>query len=166
MNNHIRYSRLRPPPETPKDEICKCGGNKPIKLMCALSYNPLHCIDCNLEVLPESLSLSDKLIELIASWRNLYDAIDRLWLDSGGYEAWAGSQLIDIGSPVNKLGMAVRKDLDVVCRCYYWYFQDQSKEGFESITKCPSCKNPFSVYGSGIFPQHVCEQCSIITVGE
>jgi len=132
--------------------------------MSALSYNPLHCIDCNLEVLPESLSLSDTLVERIASWRNLYDAIDRLWLDSEEYEAWAGSQLADIGNRVNKLGMAVRRDLDVVRRCYYWYFQDQSKEGFKSITNCPICQNRFSVYRAGIFPQYLCEQCSIITI--
>ncbi len=160
------YSRLRPPPETPPDEICSCKGNKPIKLMCTLGYNPLHCVDCNLERDPKSLDLSKSLIQAIAFWRNIYDAIDRLWLDSGEYETWAKEELKNIHSPINQRGMALRKDLDQIHRCYYWYFQDQSDEEYEPITHCPNCHEPLTIYSGGIFRQLICEQCSIITMGE
>ena len=165
MSNRDLYFKLRPPPETPRDEICTCKGNRPVKLMCALGYNPLHCIDCNLEVAPESLALSERFIEKLVSWRDLYDAIDQLWLDSGEYETWAREQLTDITSSVNSRGMALQRDLDVSRRCYFWYFQDQSIEGFQPITQCPNCHGPLAVYPNGIFPQFVCEQCGIITVG-
>ncbi len=53
--------------------------------MQALGENPIHCLNCNLEVPPEKLDLATKLIDAVAFWRNVYDAIDRLWLDSGAY---------------------------------------------------------------------------------
>jgi predicted nucleic acid-binding Zn ribbon protein len=134
--------------------------------MTALNYNPLHCIDCNLEIPPESLDLSAEVVDAIAYWRNIYDAIDRLWLDSKEYEIWAKHQLAEITSPVNKRGMVLRKRLDAIRRCYYWYFQNQSAEGFRPIERCPSCGCLLAVYSNGIFRQLICEQCSLITVGE
>src|SRR3569832_102665 len=160
MDTQKPYFKLHPPLETPGDEICKCGRNKPIKLMCALTYNPLHCIDCNLEIMPESLDLSETLVDAIAYWRSLFDAIDRLWLASGEYENWAKTQLIDIASPVNRLGLNVQKDLNGIRRCYYWYFQDQSAEGYEPTKHCPNCLEAFGQYSEGIFKQSICEQCS------
>lgn len=139
---------------------------KPIKLMDALSYNPLHCIDCNLERTPESLDLSESLAQSIAFWRDVHNAIDHLWLDSNEYEAWAKEQLEDINSPVNRRGLVLCKDLNAICRCYYWYFQDQSSDEFEPMTHCPNCHEPFTLYANGIFRQFTCEQCGIITVAE
>ena len=159
------YSKLHPPPETPEDELCSCDGNKPIKLMYALSYNPLCCIDCNLQVVPETLALNLRLVEAIASWRDVMGAIDHLWLDSGAYEAWAKQQLSTIASPVNQQGLVVCKELDAIRRCYYWYFQDESSEDYEPITHCPNCQQELVGYSNGIFRQLLCEQCSIITVG-
>jgi hypothetical protein len=166
MSNHDRYFKLTPPPQTPEVEICRCEGNRPIKLMASLSYNPLHCIDCNLEVAPESLALSVPLVEATAHWRDLYNAIDWLWLDSGEYEMWAKEQLVDIASPVNQRGIVLCRNLDAVRRCYYWYFQDQSVEGFKPITHCPNCHKPLATHSNGVFRQLICEQCTIITVGE
>ena len=125
MTHHIHdpYLKLRPPPATPFHELCHCPGHPAIKLMCALNYNPLHCLDCNLEIEPASLPLPVQLVESIAAWRSSYDAIDRLWLESGEYEAWAKAQLSDITSPINVGGMRLRAQLDVVRRCYLWYFQ-------------------------------------------
>ncbi len=134
--------------------------------MSALSYNPLHCIDCNLEIAPQSLALTQYLVDAVAYWQHLYDAIDRLWLDSAEYEAWAKLQLSDILSPINQRGLSVCRELDPVRRCYYWYFQDQSAEGFKPLTHCPSCHQRFMAYSDRIFPQFICERCSIITVGE
>jgi predicted nucleic acid-binding Zn ribbon protein len=160
------YFKLRPPPPTSDDELCACQGHKPIKLMCALSSNPIHCIDCNLEVPPEWLSLNVELVEDIAYWRNVYAAIDDLWLDSGEYEAWAKQQLVDITSPANTHGLEVREALANVRQCYYWYFQDQSDEEYDPITHCPRCQTTLTKYDGGIFLQLLCEQCQIITVGE
>lgn len=158
------YLRLREPLPTPDDEICKCLERKAIKLMSALSQNPIHCVDCNLEVTPEALALEAMLIDEIASWRSVFDGIDRLWLDSGEYEAWARNQLLDIRSPVNRRGMEVSESLNRVRRCYYWYFQDQSTVDFEPVKVCPACQRRFMLYPHGIFPQFVCEDCRIITV--
>lgn len=162
MANSDRFFKLRAPPQTPEDEICKCEATKPIKLMQALGYNPLHCIDCNLQIAPESLSLSESLIEHIAEWSRLYDAIDRLWLDSGAYEDWAEVQLLDITSPVNQRGLAVRQELEAIRPCYYWCFQDESSESFEPLTLCPACQRPLTKYPHGIFPQLICQSCTLI----
>lgn len=62
------YFKLRPPKPTLADELCRCVGRTPIKLMYALSYNPIHCMGCNLEVPPQSLTLSEPLVEEIADW--------------------------------------------------------------------------------------------------
>ena len=159
------YLKLRPPPATPPDELCHCLGHPAIKLMCALSYNPVHCLDCNLEIEPASLPLPTQLIEPIAAWRSDYDAIDRLWLASGEYEVWAKAQLSDITSPINIGALHLRARLDPVRRCYLWYFQDQSADPFIPITQCPSCGNAFTAYDSGIFAQYICEDCGIVIVG-
>ncbi len=160
------YFKLRPPSPTPDDELCQCMGDTPVKLMCALSYNPIHCIVCNLEVPPETLGFDTTLVEAIAVWRRIYEALDRLWLDSGEYEAWATSELGDITSPVNKRGRDVAAQVNARRRCYYWLFQDQSIPHFEAIGECPSCRQTFKTFDGGIFRQDICEECSIITVGE
>src|SRR5512137_808804 len=103
------YFKLQPPLPTPDNELCKCVGNKPIKLICDLGYNPLHCLECNLEIPLKTLILSEELIDAISAWRDVYSALDRLWLDSGEYEGWAKGQLVDISSPVNQRGLALRQ---------------------------------------------------------
>jgi hypothetical protein len=165
MNNDP-YSKLRPPEPTPESEICSCAGDPPIKLMSALSSNPIHCVNCNLEVRPETLELTPELIEAIAFWGRPYDAIDRLWLDSREYEDWAKEQLSDISSAVNVRGRAVQDQLNRLRRCYYWFFQDASSDDYEPMKECPSCGKPLLPYTHGIFPQLVCEPCSLIIVGD
>jgi len=155
---------LKPPAATDPSEICKCSGDKPVKLMCALSYNPIHCIDCNLEVAPTRLPITSGIVRSVANWCWLYSAIDRLWLASGDYEEWAKAELSDIHSSVNRLGLSARSDVDSVRRCYYWLFQDQSVDEFESIEICPICSLAFTRYDEGIYPQLKCEGCSLITV--
>ena len=160
------YFKLRPPDSTPADEICSCQGSPPIKLMCALSYNPIHCMNCNLEVAPESLRLAEKLTEWVAFWRACYGAIARLWLESREYEGWAKQQLADIASPMNMRGRELQSELSNVRRCYYWYFQDESAEDYEPISRCPVCGGQVRAYDSGIFKQVVCGACMIVAAGE
>ena len=68
------YAKLRPPEPTPIDELCQCVG-APVKLMCAFSYNPVHCMDCNLAVPPETLALPESIVEAIVRWREVYEAL-------------------------------------------------------------------------------------------
>ncbi len=159
------YTKLQPPAATPADELCQCA-EVPLKLMSALSYNPVHCMDCNLEVAPGTLAFSRSLVEAIAGWRDIYDAIDRLWLDSGPYEQWTRTELTDITSAANARGRSVQQDINSVRRCFYWYFQDQSVPQYRPITSCPVCGEPLTDYTNGIFLQRVCEKDSIVTSGE
>jgi hypothetical protein len=159
------YDKLCPPKPTPDSEICKCPGEKPIKLMNTFSFNPIHCLDCNLEVPPGRINLSAELAEAIAFWSRIYRAIDHLWLDVD-YEDWAEQELSDINSSVNKRGREIAKTLNESHRCYYWYHQDQSADFFRPITDCPLCGEELVEYINGIFQQRICHSCSIVTVGE
>jgi predicted nucleic acid-binding Zn ribbon protein len=134
--------------------------------MVTFGYNPIHCMDCNLEVPPERLGFSEELAEALAGWRDVHSSIDLLWLDSGAYEEWAYQQLSDLASETNQRGLAVRAAIDPVRRCYYWCFQDETGDHGALRHDCPSCHQPLLEYPHGIFLQLVCEQCSIVTVGE
>lgn len=160
------YFKLRPPAPTFLDELCQCDPPRPIKLMDALGYNPLHCIDCNGEVTPESLALPIDLVEPIVRWRSVVQSLYLLWLDSGAYEVWAETELRTITSAVNQEGIEVQAMLNSVRRCYFHYFQDQSIDDFVPIQYCPGCQQPLTAYLHGSYRQLICEQCSIITVGK
>lgn len=166
MSRNDPYSKLRAPGPTPPDEVCRCPGEPAIKLMSALGHNPLHCLDCNGEVPPETLALPAPLVEAIAGWRSVYDAIYRLWLDSGAYETWAKAQLADIASDVNVRGREVVAALDRIRRCYYWHFQDETEDRLRPITRCPACGKRMTAYDGGLFAQRICESCRLVTVGE
>lgn len=157
------YEKLRPPPPTASEDLCVCRDEPPIKFMSALGYNPLHCMRCNGEVLPEVLRLPEALAEAIASWRSVYDALDRLWLASATYEIWARSELESIASSVNAEGRAVQAQVNRLRRCYYWWFQDQSIDGYAPPSRCPSCQQQLAPFPET--DQQVCERCSIVTVG-
>ena len=156
------FDRLRPPPATPEDEVCPCGSGIPIKLMCALTYNPVHCMRCNLERSPARLGLDASLVEEVSYWRNIYDGIYTMWLDSGEYEAWARAQLVDLSSPVNRRGRALQAKLDRLTRSYYWLFEDSSADDYTPLAACPSCGRPWEPcqHRPG---QLVCELCSLVT---
>jgi hypothetical protein len=165
MEHHDTYAKLRPPAPTPPDELCTCVG-VPLKLMSALDDNPLHCLNCNLEVPPDDLGLSEPIVEAIAGWRSVDDAIHRLWLDSGPYEQWARMQLSDISSAANTRGRRVQSMINDIRRCYFWYFQDTSTEDYNLIEFCPICGERLRLYSQGIFIQRICERASIVTIGE
>jgi predicted nucleic acid-binding Zn ribbon protein len=132
----------------------------------ALGANPIHCLDCNREVALESLPLDVRLIDRIASWRSVAVALDHLWLDSGQYEDWARGELSDIHSAVNRRGREVRRELDQLRRCYYWWFQDESVDDFQPRRDCPDCGRPFQLHEGRLLKQFVCEACSLVTSGE
>lgn len=160
-----KYSKLRPPLPTPPEEICSCLDSPPIKLMYALGDNPIHCMNCNLEVDPATLDLPADLVEETAYWRWIHGAIYALWLASGEYEEWARMQLSDISNPLNQQGRQIQANLNPIRRCYYWYFQDQSADDFEPLVPCPSCGSQLKLYTDGIFEQRICDACSIVVPG-
>ena len=155
--------KLEAPASTPADEICRCAVRPPIKLMHALGFNPIHCLRCNLEVDPRSLPLTDRVVDDIAAWRDVYGAIDRLWLDSGPYEGWAADQLADLGSPINLAGRSVQARLQQLHPCYYWVFQ---RDESSPPRRCPLCSAALTEGPSDVIPQWVCERCRLVGAGD
>ena len=154
-----RYFKLRPPPATPADEICACTDDPPIKLMgSCLFENPIHCLRCNLEVVPERLALTPEEVEAVARWHGTFGAIEQLELDSGPYELWARAQLMDASSPVNIEGRRVAAMLRSH-DCYYWWFQpiDVDRD-IPALSACPVCGDLLVRFEDGIFPQLLCER--------
>jgi hypothetical protein len=135
------YRRLRAPAPTPPEEICRCSDRPPVKLLQALGNNPIRCMHCHGEVLPETLALPLDLADPVADWCSLYDAIDRLWLASGAYESWAGAELANLDSGVNRAGLALRARIDLVRRCFYWLFDEGvAHDGPTTRARqCPIC---------------------------
>lgn len=161
--NSLDYSKLNPPKATSKKEICSCKNRSALKLMgSALFYNPIHCVDCNLEVKSESLNLNQKIIDEIAYWSQLYGAIDMLWLDSGTYERFAKKELRDIKSYINKLGLDANKSLNKLHKSYYSYFQDSSDENYKPLQHCPNCHMKIIEIANKKFQQSYCNKCNII----
>jgi predicted nucleic acid-binding Zn ribbon protein len=162
------YAKLRVPQPTPEDELCSCPGTPPIKLMTmrqVAGFNPLHCLDCNLEVPPERLSLTADLAEEIASWDWEHGALETLELASGEYEDSARSKLLDPVSPTNTEGRRLAQKISALRPCYFWFFQPQSDEDWQPRATCPVCNEPMERYEKGIFPQLLCEQDRLVLVG-
>jgi hypothetical protein len=157
-NERDPYWKLRPEPATPEDEICRCSDRPPIVLQDHLSSNPIACLKCNGEVPPESIGISAKLANGLAYWRDLDRALHTLWLDSGGYEAWARIQLEDPVGEHNVRGLELVQDLNTYRRTYYWWFQDASVDDFVPVLKCPRCSTELV----SCFTHLVCEGCSIV----
>ncbi|MBA2611888.1 MAG: DUF2310 family Zn-ribbon-containing protein [Bacteroidetes bacterium] len=158
-----KYSKLRPPKQTPDSEICKCSDTPPIVLQSSLSYNPISCADCNLEVDVNSLDFNNMLIEKIADWRDFHFCFFKLWLDSGEFEIWAKEQLSNPESSVNKRALIIREEIGITRECFYWWFIDNLSAGYNSLVKCPNCsndlirrKNKFNT------DTKICEDCNII----
>jgi hypothetical protein len=91
-------------------------------LMSALGENPIHCLDCNLEVDPKTLPLPVEMAPEVAHWRWIASAFEALELDSGAYEHLAQRELVDLGSAVNVEGLELRERLDGIRRCYIVLF--------------------------------------------
>lgn len=64
-----------------------------------LSSNPIHCLQCNLEVPPARLGFDEDLVNAVAGWLRTYAAIDALELESRDYEQWARSELLTQTAP-------------------------------------------------------------------
>jgi predicted nucleic acid-binding Zn ribbon protein len=123
-------------------------------------------MNCNLEVAPATLALSTELMQKMNIWWSIFDAIYRMWLTSGEFEEWAWAQLSDSANRLDQDGLALQRQLNLIRKCYYWYFQDQSAEGYEPPEVCPSCRAQLASYTEGTFLQLVCDVCSIVVPGQ
>jgi len=131
--------------------------------MSALSYNPVACLTCNREIPVDRLSLPEAVLEQVAAWRSVYDALDRLWLASGPYEAYAAAQLGDLATPVNIQGRAVAAALSVHHPTYYWWPTSPLEHGATvALTACPLCAGPFTILEDTVPPQVVCHSCLLV----
>ena len=151
------YSKLRPEAPTPSDELCDCEQVSAIYLAHKLGSNPIYCLCCNGEVLPERLAINKKFVEELASWNSNYGALYSLWLDSGEYEGWAFDRLKDPSGQVNRNGIELTKQLSNIIETYYLWFYD-SDDGVPE--KCPLCDCTFSEGDKDDFL--FCKSCRVI----
>ncbi len=157
------YYKLRPEPPTPEDEICQCADRPPIVLHDHLSSVPLACLRCNGEIPPERIGFDADFAERIAFWRNLHRALITLWLDSGDYEDWARTQLLDPQGQLNTRGLEIVAALNQHRRTYYGWFDDASARDDSTWDATPAVRCP-RCYGELVdrFDCAVCETCSIV----
>ena len=167
MTNSDPFERLRPPERTPDSDRCDCAAGTPLKLISrgGTNFNPIACLDCNLEVSPERIGLPAALAWAVADWLWTYGAIDVLELASGPYEQWARDQLLDLASPPNVEGRAVTDRLNELQRTYFWLFQPETDDDWAPPAACPICNGPLAPHTGGIFPQLLCERDSIVLPG-
>jgi hypothetical protein len=154
------YWKLRPPPQTPEDEVCHCVELRAVMLRYALDPNPIYCVVCNGEVLPERLGFDERLAEDIASWRSVQQSLYLLWLDSREYETWALERLSDPNGQVNVVGRDVVKRLNRFVRAYYWWFEDTGADGYVSRQACPVCRQTLAEVEDREFKK--CDSCSVL----
>jgi hypothetical protein len=121
------YFKLRPSIPTPDEELCKCEEVSELYLACKLGTNPVYCLRCNGEVLPDKLAFEEPLAEEIASWNSVYGSLYQLWLDSGEYEEWGRDRLLDPKGEVNARGMEIVKELSTRVRTYYFWFDGEQE---------------------------------------
>jgi uncharacterized protein with PIN domain len=152
------YARLRNPGPTPPDEICACADSPPLVLQGRLEPNPLACLRCNGEVAPESVPIPPDLVDEIAAWRDLHDALFQLWLDCGEYQDWAAGELRDARKPAPKRGLALIAKLHAARPAYYWWFTDRPAEERPPPTACPQCRGELTAVERGM----ACSLCRIV----
>jgi len=125
-------------------------------MMSRYNENPLVCFSCNDFISPESINIDVKTTAKLQEWRVVYESIDRLWLESGGYELWATKELSNPQSSLHKQGFEVQKLMQKYDKCYYWWFQDITKE--EPLSYCPKCGEVLESRGERV----VCEVCLLV----
>lgn len=151
MNN---YCRLRP---FTKIEACNCRNVTGLLLVCMLTDNPIHCLECKNEIDPERLNLSSELVDKIADCFKVYGSLFRLELDSGEYETWAQEKLLDPNSQVNIQAMAIVNELSEQWPTYFWWFQNE-EDGMSGT--CPNCGEKLD--GEFFFGKGMCKQCRVL----
>lgn len=159
------WSRLTADPPTPAHERCGCPGRPAWKLMVTLGPNPLHCVECNGEISPDRLGLPRELADAVASFRDVWGSLLRLWLDSGEYEAWARAELLSPTSAANRSALELVGRISAIHPCDFQWFEDESWDDRASPPRCPRCGRPPSARTSGAFASARCEPCRVLFGG-
>jgi hypothetical protein len=148
------YQKLRP---WTRLDSCSCEAVQSLLLVDLLTDNPIHCGACRCEVDPERLALTVTETEAVARWFSVASALYRLWLDSGAYEAFAKTQLLDPRGTVNLDGLDVARSLSARLPTRLWFFSDTA-DG--EPTHCPVCGHVLDTnvrWGTG-----QCPRCPIL----
>jgi hypothetical protein len=148
------YQKLRPWTEI---DSCACETLEELVLVDLLTDNPIHCRACKKEVDPERLQLTVQETEAVASWFSVANALYRLWLASGEYEAYAKSGLVDPQGQVNRDGVALARMLTARLPTRVWFFHDTDDP---EPTQCPVCSAPLKTDVAGGIGE--CPRCPIL----
>ena len=146
------YDKLRPY----TIEACECNSVSGLFLIDLFTNNPLHCEVCRKEVDPERLKLSTQETEAVAGWYAVASSLYRLWLDSGEYEDYAKSCLVDPNGQVTRDGLKLAEALSDILPTKLWLFSD-SDDG--TPTHCPICGSELDTnvrWGTG-----ACSKCRV-----
>ena len=149
-----------PAPPTPEDEECHCDNLQSVMLRGAFTSNPIKCVVCNGEVLPERIRFDWRLAEDIASWRSIFQSLYYLWLDSAEYEAWAAEKLSDPNGRVNVRGRSIVEALNQHLRAYYWWFENTDRDDYVPASRCPICGESLREVEDREYRK--CETCSLM----
>src|SRR5688500_11793671 len=156
------YRALRPPEATGYRDLCACSGSPPVALMYTGSYNPIHCLNCNAEVWPDGLAFPRELAHEIASWRDLYSALETLWMrGTRSQRDFALRQLSGGRRPLHRRGLELVKRLSLYRPAYYWIFGYAPQP--IQLHQCPFCYAAFSFYDGGQIGWCICDSCRLVT---
>jgi hypothetical protein len=147
------YAYLRPC--APFAAECTCADRPPVCLTRAIHHNPIHCFRCGWPVPPETVPVPISLAPELGQWSRIYTALFDLYLDIGGYEHWATSQLHDIKSQIYRDGFQIREKLAKQRECYLWYVQPNEAR------VCPECSGPMSQLSGAHCNVNVCTSCGL-----
>lgn len=145
----------------PQDEFCHCSNNPTMVIMSRYGENFLVCLSCNNYIVPEKIKIDVETTAKLQQWQRVYNSIDRLWLDSGDYEAWAISELSKPSSHIHQEGFEVQKMMQTYGKTYYWWFQNIGSTD-KPLSTCPKCTKLLEKKADKL----VCEKCLLLMQGE
>ena len=140
----------------PYDEVCSCSEKTPMHLRYSFSEFPFFCSECNGQIYPSSLTITEELAQQIVDWSSVYSSLFRLWLASGEYEAFAEAALKDPKGQINSLGLQIAARIRNQRPTFYWWFKD---EEVEIPTDCPLCHQKLREHNR--YPVRFCDACGI-----
>lgn len=158
LSHHDPYARLAHPAATSAQDVCRCSDLPPLTLKGSLTANPLACFACGLEVSPRDIALPLDLVDELAAWRDVHDALYLLWLDAQEYEEWAFATLKNPRSAVHERALKLIARLATLRPTYYWWFTDQMFTEAPPLTCCPRCSSELTPEGA----HRVCTLCRVL----
>ena len=138
---------------------CDCEPALPIALGGGGQVNPMTCVGCCRSVAPESVGPPEQLSATLANWCRLASAFHEIRMNSRSSEnrAWAERELGRIDSEINSRGLELRRALDPLRRCYYWWHAEP-----RGAPLCPSCGQSLRSRDAPAPRRLACNRCSII----